>query len=159
MVLCVDADSQGADGGSSGVYGDTVDPPDRRRMRGVRSTTDVLSSANRPVVQGHDGDQRRRSIPRRHPHRRHQLYADVDYYRSDEGRRRGLQSHRQDRGRRVQRYYQPQSWRFVRPTSHFMSGFHHSVAVLPLPFRRCVSRCRCVSFLLFTAVTERNFLT
>ena len=50
-----------------------------------------------------------------------------------------------------------------------MPGFHHSVVVLPLPFRRSRSRCRFRTplplplplriFLLFTAVTERNFLT
>ena len=45
-----------------------------------------------------------------------------------------------------------------------MHGFHHSVAVLPLPFRRSrYSRFRTPLpshiFVLFTAVTEHNFLT
>jgi len=48
-----------------------------------------------------------------------------------------------------------------------MPGFYHSVAVSPFPLAvtvsvqrcRCRCRCCCVSFLLFTAVTERNFLT
>jgi len=53
------------------------------------------------------------------------------------------------------------------PNKRLMPGFHHSVAVLPLSFRRC--RCRCLFrtslplplriFLSFTAVTEWHFLT